>query len=44
MQIVGSGNELNRGAFGLLAAQMFVEPRHDLDEVARAVPVIELMD
>ncbi len=28
---------------GLSALQMFVEPRHDLDEVAGHVPVVELL-
>src|SRR6516162_1504377 len=38
-----SGVWLNRRALGLLAPQMLVEPRHDFHEVARAVPVIELV-
>src|ERR1700733_11113507 len=33
----------NRRAFRLGPAQVLVEPRHDLDEIARAVPIIELM-
>src|ERR1043166_4794113 len=34
---------LHRRALGLGAAQVLVEARHDLDEVARAVAIVELM-
>src|SRR3954451_17408032 len=40
-----SGNErrrLHRCALGLRAAQMFVQPRHDLDEIAGPGAVVEL--
>src|SRR5438477_4883136 len=33
---------LHRRALRLRAAQMFIQPRHDLDEVTRPRPVIEL--
>src|SRR5438105_4008563 len=38
-----SGEGLHRCALGFRPAQMLVEARHDLDEVTRAITVIELM-
>src|SRR5215472_17486996 len=37
------GAELKGCAFRLVAAQMFVKSRHDLDEVAGPVAVVELV-
>src|SRR5258707_14663475 len=34
---------LNRRTLRLGAAQMLIEPRHDLDEIARPVTIIELV-
>src|SRR5258708_39495067 len=34
---------LNRRTLGLGAAQMLIEPRHDLDEIARPVTIVELV-
>src|SRR5215471_11731019 len=43
MTIRRSHYALWRGALSFGSAQMLVEPRHDLDEIARAVAVIELV-
>src|SRR5438874_11233281 len=41
---IANSTELHRRAFGLGPAQMLVEPRHDLDEIAGPISIVELVD